>query len=147
MTFNHVWVHYAAWAAWISSRSNAVWLFALRTLAILSEANGSGDLRNFKGDSRGSKCLWGVLIWILKGLMGSKRVDHSHESWVELFSISKLFFGDWCKICLIYRVVTAKNMRPLKVTWLGRKGDLVRFFEYFLVIIVIWWNFQWLSKF
>ena len=52
-------------------------------------------------------------------------------SWLGLFSISELFFGDRRKRSLIYRVLTAKNMRPQKVTWLGRKGDLVRFFEYF----------------
>ena len=51
--------------------------------------------------------------------------------WLELFSISEEFFGDRRKRSLIYRVLTAKNMRPQKVTWLGRKGDLVRFFDHF----------------
>ena len=81
MTFNHVSVHqaaYAAWAAWISSRSNAAGLFALCTLAIHSEANGSGDLRNFKGIQGVQSTYWGLyeypcgfrrVLWGQRGLM------------------------------------------------------------------------------
>ena len=57
--------------------------------------------------------------------------DSELESCLGLFSISEEFFGDRCKRSLIYRALTAKNMRPQKVTWLGRKGDLVRFFDLF----------------
>ena len=56
----------------------------------------------------------------------------------DFFSSSRLvhgvrdFFDNRLKRCVIYRVITAWNMRPQKVTWLGRKADLVRLFRYFL---------------
>ena len=53
------------------------------------------------------------VIWLTMAVFEATRgLSSSLKSCLELFSLSELFFGDRCKRSLIYRVLTAKNMRP-----------------------------------
>ena len=71
-----------------------------------------------------------TVIWFTMAVFEAIRgLSSSLKSCLELFSLSELFFGDRCKRSLIYRVLTAQNMRP----WYHVKWVKIEFFIYFLM--------------
>ena len=59
--------------------------------------------------------------------------------WLELFTGSMSCFDNWANGWAIYRHITAWNMRPKKVTWLGCKTNFMRFFDHFDIFTLEVW--------